>query len=96
MAQRQRKRTQRAEPYDLNLPENWSSNKLKAEISKSGVTLTTQNIPKSALLQIYNQLKVNNVQQSRADQAQESTISPQDNADRRNLHSYVTPLISSS
>ena len=96
MAQRQRKRTQRAEPYDLNLPENWTVNKLKAGILKLGVTLTTQNIRKSALLQIYNQLKVKNVQHSRADQAQESTMSAQDDADWINLHSddHVTPLTS--
>ena len=37
-----------------------------------------------------------NVQHSRADQAQESTISAQGNADRINLHSddHVTPLTS--
>ena len=96
MAQRQRRKTQRAEPYDLNLPENWTVNKLKAEISKLGVTLTTQNIPKSALLQIYNQLKEKNVQQRRADQAQESTIIAQDNANQTNVHSdnHVTPVTS--
>ena len=74
--------------------ENWTVNKLKAEISKLGVTLTTQNLLKSAFLQIYNQLKVKNVQQSRADPAQESNISAQDNADQTNLHSDVTPLAS--
>ena len=35
-----------------------------------------------------------NVQQSRADPAQESTISAQDNADQTNLHSDVTPFTS--
>ena len=34
MAQRQRKRTQRAEPFDLNLPENWTDNKLKGGFQK--------------------------------------------------------------
>ena len=36
------------------------------------------------------------MQQSRADQARESTSSAQDNADRTNLHSDVIPLTSSA
>ena len=51
-----RRSRKRAVPYDLNLPSNWSAAKLKTEIAALGVNLTSQSIPKSALLQIYGQL----------------------------------------
>lgn len=54
MASRRSRR--RAVPYDLNLPSNWSAARLKTEIAALGVNLTSQSIPKSALLQIYGQL----------------------------------------
>ena len=38
------------------MPSNWSAAKLKTEIAALGVNLTSQSIPKSALLQIYGQL----------------------------------------
>ena len=42
-------------PY-INLPVNWTVAKLKNEISAMGINLTSRTIPKSALLQIYEQL----------------------------------------
>ena len=55
-------------PYDLSVSANWtvaklkieiskSGAKLKIEISKSGVILSASSIPKSALLQIHQQLE---------------------------------------
>ena len=44
-------------PYDLSVPGNWTVAKLKTEISKLGVTLSASSIPKSALLQIHQQLE---------------------------------------
>ena len=44
-------------PYDLSVPANWTVVKLKTEISKFGVTLSASSIPKSALLQIHQQLE---------------------------------------
>ena len=44
-------------PYDLSVPANWTVAKLKTEISKFGVTLSASSIPKSALLQIHQQLE---------------------------------------
>ena len=50
-----RRITRRHQPYDLENPGNWTVNKLKMEIEKIGMKLTS-NVPKSTLLQIYNQL----------------------------------------
>ena len=50
-----RRFTRRHQPYDLENPGNWTVNKLKMEIEKRGMKLTS-NVPKSTLLQIYNQL----------------------------------------
>ena len=46
----------RVTPYDINMPVNWTVAKLKNEISALGINLTSKTIPKSALLQIYEQL----------------------------------------
>ena len=48
-------RNKRHQPYDLSNPQNWTVGKLKNEIERKGMKLTT-NVPKPALLQIYNQL----------------------------------------
>ena len=48
---------QRFVPYDLRVPGNWTVAKLKTEISKLGVTLSASSIPKSALVQIHQQLE---------------------------------------
>ena len=50
-----RRITRHHQPYDLENPGNWTVNKLKMEIEKRGMKLTS-NVPKSTLLQIYNQL----------------------------------------
>lgn len=60
------KRSRRHQPYDLNNPINWTSNKLKIEIEQLGVKLTAS-VSKSALLQIYRQLSANDSQGSRND-----------------------------
>ena len=58
MAHRLRQNSKRKfVPYDLSVPANWTVAKLKIEISKFGVTLSAPSIPKSALLQIYQQLE---------------------------------------
>ena len=56
----------RHQPYDLNNPMNWTVAKLKNEIEKLGVKLTTS-VSKSALLQIYNQVSGNRTVASAAD-----------------------------
>ena len=55
-----RQNTRCHQPYDLNNPANWTVNKLKLEIEKLGIKITSA-ISKSALLQIYNQLMSKNV-----------------------------------
>ena len=58
MAHRIRQSSKRSfVPYDLSLPANWTVAKLKTEIPKLGVTLSASSIPKSALLQIHQQLE---------------------------------------
>ena len=58
MAHRLRQNSKRRfVPYDLSVPANWTVAKLKTEISKFGVTLSASSIPKSALLQIHQQLE---------------------------------------
>lgn len=54
----------RAVPYDLNLPVNWTAAKLRTEIAVLGVNLTSQSIPKSALVQIYEQLSASKDKQT--------------------------------
>ena len=54
------------QPYDLNNPLNWTVAKLKNEIKKLGMKLTTS-VSKSALLQIYNQVSGNRTVASAAD-----------------------------
>ena len=58
MAHRLRQNSKRKfVPYDLSVPANWTVAKLKTEISKFGVALSASSIPKSALLQIHQQLE---------------------------------------
>ncbi|MEW8548788.1 MAG: hypothetical protein AB2693_35255 [Candidatus Thiodiazotropha sp.] len=65
-------------PYDLNLPSNWSAAKLKTEIAALGVNLTSQSIPKSALLQIYEQLSVKSNNEQYSDNSNNVDTSTQD------------------
>ena len=56
----------RHQPYDLNNPLNWTVAKLKNEIEKLGMKLTTS-VSESALLRIYNQVSGNRTVASAAD-----------------------------
>ena len=50
-------------PYDVTLPVNWTAAKLKCEIAALGVNVSSKAIPKSALVQIYEQLSSVNSRQ---------------------------------
>ena len=50
------RRSKRVVPYDMNLPNNCTVAKLKREITSLGLNLTSKTIPKSALIQIYEQM----------------------------------------
>ena len=51
-------------PYDVNLPVKWTDAKLKCEIIALGVNLSSRAIPKSVLVQIYEQLFICHSRQS--------------------------------
>ena len=49
------RRSRRHQPYNLDDPANWTVNKLKTELEILGIKLTST-LPKSALIQLYQQL----------------------------------------
>ena len=67
-------RSKRHQPYDLNNPLNWTVGKLKNEIAKKGMNITST-ISKAALLQIYNQLSGIN-QEPRPNTVEDDVMTP--------------------